>query len=249
MHDPRINQLAFPIRSHPIIAQLKKQLSQATVDIRYLETQQGQQHLKAINNELEQQNVFILFSQQNNQAHLSINLRIPTSEDRSELVPLLSFTRAINNTDNASYKLTRKELIKLKKCAAELGTTPSVVNPVVRKYIANQPLKEKIEALWQGEIIPGVKEIAADHIGKKIGTFILILLGYNQTNQENEEPENIAPELAHHLTLLQKLENLKNKEEELTQAHGEDANLKIYHNEEYKKLRDELITSIRSTKG
>jgi hypothetical protein len=148
------------------------------LDISYLDTHEGAEHLRNINSTLKKNGLHIHIEKENDLATISINLCAP-SEDRNgyTLLPLFTFSRPLATYDEPREKLLPEHLNKMVHAARAIGNEPKITRPIIKEYLRKMPFRNKIGTAWNDEIRPSITTQLAQHIGKELAKACLIGFG------------------------------------------------------------------------
>jgi hypothetical protein len=153
------------------------------LDISYLDTHEGAEHLRNINATLKKNGLYIHIEKESDLATISINLCAP-SEDRNgiTLLPLFTFSRPLATHNEPREKLLPEHLNKMVHAARLIGAEPEITNPIKEEYLKRiaaikVPFRTKIIHAWHDEIRPTITTQLAQHIGKELAKACLIGFG------------------------------------------------------------------------
>lgn len=153
------------------------------IDISYLDTPQGSEHLRKINSILVKNGLHITIERENNMATLSINLFAPGEDkDSYTLLSLFSLSRPLATNDVPGEILLPEHLNEMVNVARLMGATPEITKPIKEDYLKRMatmkvPLRTKMMRAWDDEIKPSIAHQSAQHIGKELAKACLIALG------------------------------------------------------------------------
>ena len=151
------------------------------IDISYLDTQAGDQHLRIINKELQKKSIRIQIEKDGSNATLSINLCAPSENANGcTLLPLFSLSRPLATNDHPGEKFLPDHLNKLGRAARVMGNEPKITKPIIKEYLRKMPFGPKMAAAWSDEIRPTIAAQLAQHIGRELTKAILIKIGMTE---------------------------------------------------------------------
>ena len=159
-----------------------QQLFNEPVDISYIETPIGINHLKRINDSLQRKSLRINFETNQNNVIFSINLCAP-SEDGAEitLLPLFSRSHPIASSSIPAQRLSADHLNKLQRTALAMRNETKIIKPVLKAYLKSRPFSTKMISAWNNEIKAAIAEHLAQHIGRELAKAVLVGIGMAET--------------------------------------------------------------------
>lgn len=104
------------------------------LNIDYLDTVHGQEHLSKINRQLINNNLYLRLDHSGNQAKLTVNYVAPgIQKGNKDLLPIFSYECRTTNQVAGHPILEKADLDKLALFALRIGNDPSIVNPSIEK--------------------------------------------------------------------------------------------------------------------
>lgn len=200
------------------------------LDISYLDTHKGAEHLRNINSTLKKNGLHIHIEKESDHATISINLCAP-SEDRDgyTLLPLFTLSRPLATNNEPREQLLPDHLNKMLHAARAIGNESKITKPIIKEYLRKMPFGTKMSAAWDDEIRPTIAAQLAQHIGRELAKACLIGFGmaeavppiqsdWDKQLRDRVESLNAQESQAQKLIFVKKYQELKSpsaKQEEL----------------------------------